>query len=138
MILRGGIAPLRHGDTEESGNFLGLGYVEETDVYFLQYGVNFLDQESNLLLIGGAIYGRAREGKSEQLEDLRLIARGALFNPEEYAVLRPNGRVFLDAHYIVNTVGGLYGRLDPERALRLLKKYLVTLEVGESSLGCNS
>jgi uncharacterized protein (TIGR01319 family) len=110
-----------------------VGYVKETDVYFLQYGVNFLAQETNLLLIGGAIYGRAREGKSEHFEDLRLIARGALFNPEEYTVLRPDGRVFLDAHYLVNTVGGLYGRLDPERALRLLKKYLLPLDVKKSS-----
>lgn len=106
-----------------------VGYVKETDVYFLQYGVNFLDQETNLLLIGGAIYGRARKGKPEHLEDLHLIAKGALFNPEEYTVLRPNGKVFLDAHYIISTVGGLYGRLDPERAVRMVKKYLMPLEV---------
>jgi hypothetical protein len=110
-----------------------VGYVKETDVYFLQYGVNFLAQKTNLLLIGGAIYGRAREGKPEHFEDLRMIARGALFNPGEYTVLRPNGRVFLDAHYLVNTVGGLYGRLDPERALRLLKKYLFPLDIEKSS-----
>lgn len=106
-----------------------VGWVKETDVYFLQYGVNFFSQETNLLLIGGAIYGRAREGKPEQLEDLRLIAKGALFDPQEYTILRPHGRVFLDAHYIVNTVGGLYGRLDPERAVRILKKYLMSLDL---------
>ena len=36
----------------------------------------------------------------------------------------------MDAHYIVNTVGGLYGRLDPERAVRMLKRYLMPLEIG--------
>ena len=106
-----------------------VGHVKETDVYFLQYGVNFLDQKTNLLLVGGAIYGRAREGSPEHLDDLRMIARGALFNRDEYTVLRPNGKVFMDAHYILSTVGGLYGRLDPERAVRMLKKYLVPLDI---------
>jgi len=106
-----------------------VGYVRETDVYFLQYGVNFLNQPVHLLLVGGPIYGRVREGTEEQLEDLRLIARGALFNPEEYTVLRPNGSVYLDAHYMLSTVGGLYGRVDPERAVRMLKRHLMPLEV---------
>ena len=43
--------------------------------------------------------------------------------------MRPSGKLFLDAHYIVSTVGGLYGRLDPERAVRMLKKYLMPLKV---------
>ena len=106
-----------------------VGYVRETDVYFLQYGVNFLDQNTSLLLIGGAIYGRVRDNKPWQFEDLRLIASGALFNAEEYTNMRPNGKLFLDAHYIVSTVGGLYGRLDPERAVRILKKHLMPLKV---------
>ncbi len=63
------------------------------------------------------------------MEDLRLIARGTLFNKDEYTVLRPNGEVFLDADYVLSTVGGLYGRVDPERAVRMLKKYLLPLEV---------
>ena len=106
-----------------------VGKVRETDVYFLQYGVNFLDQDASLLLIGGAIYGRVRDKRPEQFEDLNLIAGGALFNSEEYTIMRPKGRVFLDAHYIVSTVGGLYGRLDPERAVRMLKKHLMPLNV---------
>lgn len=106
-----------------------VGNVRETDVYFLQYGVNFLDQDASLLLIGGAIYGRVRDKSLGQFEDLNLIASGALFNPEEYTVMRPKGKVFLDAHYIVSTVGGLYGRLDPERAARMLKKHLMPLTV---------
>ena len=102
---------------------------DPNDVYFLQYGVNFLDQNTSLLLIGGAIYGRVRDNKPWQFEDLRLIANGALFNPEEYTNMRPSGKLFLDAHYIVSTVGGLYGRLDPERAVRMLKKHLMPLKV---------
>ncbi|HAF71086.1 MAG: Uncharacterized protein XD60_1294 [Acetothermia bacterium 64_32] len=106
-----------------------VGYVRETDVYFLQYGVNFFNQPVNLLLVGGPIYGKARQGTEEELEELRLIARGALFNPEEYTILRPNGSVYLDAHYMLSTVGGLYGRVDPERAVRMLKRHLMPLEV---------
>ena len=106
-----------------------VGNVRETDVYFLQYGVNFLDQNVSLLLIGGAIYGRVRDNEPGQYEDLNLIASGALFNPEEYTIMRPRGKVFLDAHYIVSTVGGLYGRLDPERAARMLKNHLKPLKV---------
>jgi len=79
--------------------------------------------------VGGTIYGKAREGTQEQMEDLRLIARGTLFNKDEYTVLRPNGQVLLDADYVLSTVGGLYGRVDPERAVRMLKKYLMPLEV---------
>ena len=48
---------------------------------------------------------------------------------DEYTVLRPNGQVLLDADYVLSTVGGLYGRVDPERAVRMLKKYLMPLEV---------
>jgi hypothetical protein len=50
-------------------------------------------------------------------------------NADEYTVLRPNGQVLLDADYVLSTVGGLYGRVDPERAVRMLKKYLMPLEV---------
>ncbi|GAF80225.1 unnamed protein product, partial [marine sediment metagenome] len=48
--------------------------------------------------------------------------------PEEYTVLRSNGQVLLDASYILSTVGGLYGRLDPEKAIRILKKNFKHLE----------
>jgi uncharacterized protein (TIGR01319 family) len=106
-----------------------VGSVRETDVYFLQYGVNFFSQPTNVLMVGGTIYGKAREGTDDQLEDLRLIARGILFDGEEYTVLRPNGQVLLDADYVLSTVGGLYGRVDPERAVRMLKKYLMPIEV---------
>ncbi|MCK4394600.1 hypothetical protein KAX17_16985 [Candidatus Bipolaricaulota bacterium] len=44
-------------------------------------------------------------------------------------MLRPNGQVLLDADYVLSTVGGLYGRVDPERAVRMLEKYLMPLEV---------
>jgi len=35
----------------------------------------------------------------------------------------------LDASYILSTVGGLYGRIDPERAIHILKKNLKPLEL---------
>lgn len=106
-----------------------VGYVDETDVYFLQYGLNFFDQKTTVLLIGGTIYGKARENTREQFEDLRLIAKGALFDPAQYTVLRPDGKVLLDAQYILSTIGGLYGRIDPEKAVRMMKKHLMELEV---------
>ncbi len=106
-----------------------VGYVRETDVYFLQYGVNFFSQPTNVLLVGGTIYGKARDGSEEQLEDLALIAKGTLFSEDEYTILRANGEILMDADYVLSTVGGLYGRIDPERSARMLKKYLTKLDV---------
>jgi uncharacterized protein (TIGR01319 family) len=106
-----------------------VGYVTETDTYFLQYGVNFYTTECTLVLIGGPIYHKCRQGLDYNWEDLRLIARGALFNEKEYTILRPHGKVLLDGSYLISTVGGLYGRLDPEGATRILKKNLIPLEL---------
>ncbi len=104
-----------------------LGYVKETDTYFLQYGVNFLNQPCTTLLIGGTIYHKCREG-GDFRRDLRLMAAGTQYNEDESWILRPRGPILLDATYMVSIVGGLYGRIDPERALRMLKRNLVTLE----------
>jgi len=104
-----------------------LGYVKETDTYFLQYGVNFLNQPCTTLLIGGAIYHKCQDGDNFG-RDLRLIAAGTQYNEAERWILRPRGRVLLDARYMVSIVGGLYGYVDPERALRMLKRHLVPLE----------
>ncbi|NOX62976.1 MAG: hypothetical protein GXP42_13695, partial [Chloroflexi bacterium] len=46
-------------------------------------------------------------------------------------VLRPNGDVLLDASYLVSVLGGLYGRLEPERALRVMKRELMPLKTAE-------
>jgi hypothetical protein len=128
-----------------------LGYVKETDTYFLQYGVNFFNQPCTTLLIGGTIYHKcmlfhhmndvtvAAEGGDPSTvseaasgqgfgRDLRLIAAGTQYNENESWILRPQGDVLLDACYMVSIVGGLYGRIDPERALRILKRNLVPLE----------
>ena len=106
-----------------------VGYAVETDTYFLQYGVNFFTDECTLLLIGGPIYHKCQEGFDYNWEDLRLIAKGALFNEKEYTLLRPNGKVLLDGSYLISTVGGLYGRLDPEGSIRILKKNLIPLKL---------
>lgn len=42
-------------------------------------------------------------------------------------LLRPNGPVYLDARYLVTILGGLYGRVDPEQALRVMKREIVPL-----------
>ena len=105
-----------------------VGYVDETDTYFMQYGVNFFTHHCNLLLIGGTIYHKCLEDLAYHGEDLKLIASGALYREEESSILRPAGKVFLDAHYFVSILGGLYGRLDPERALKVMKRYLQPLE----------
>jgi len=82
-----------------------------------------------LVLVGGTIYHKCKENKDYLWENIKTIAKGALFNPEEYTILRPNKKVLLDASYILSTVGGLYGRLDPERAIRILKTHFKSLEV---------
>jgi len=106
-----------------------VGYVEETETYFLQYGVNFLNQPVTVLIIGGTVYHKCQERAPGYLDDLALIAQGVLYNPDEPHILRPNGAVLLDAQYLVSILGGLYGRVDPEKALRVMKRELVRLEV---------
>ena len=112
-----------------------LGYVEETETYFMQYGVNFFNQPVTTLLIGGAIYHKMKSGAPDLLTDLNLIARGAQYNPKESSMLRPNGPVLLDASYLVSILGGLYGRIDPERALRVMRRELAPLNVAEQPTG---
>jgi len=101
-----------------------VGYVHETDAYFLQHGVNFLNQDCTIVLIGGTIYHKCRDNKPHHLRDLEIIATGALHTEEEPLRLRPSGPVLLDASYLVSIIGGLYGRVDPEGALRIMKKNL--------------
>ncbi|GAG42218.1 unnamed protein product, partial [marine sediment metagenome] len=93
-----------------------LGYVKETDTYFLQYGVNFFNQHCTTLLIGGAIYHKCKAAADggDFGRDLRLMAAGTQYNEAESWLLRPQGKVLLDAAYMVSIVGGLYGRIDPE------------------------
>ncbi len=107
-----------------------LGHVKETDTYFLQYGVNFFNQPCTTLLIGGTIYHKcmAAADGGDFGRDLRLMAAGTQYNEDESWLLRPQGDVLLDACYMVSIVGGLYGHIDPERALRILKRNLVPLE----------
>ena len=105
-----------------------LGYVDETETYFMQYGVNFLNQPVTTLLIGGTIYHKFKSGDPELMNDLTLIANGTTFDTREEHVLRPNGKVLLDASYLVSIIGGMYGRIDPERALKLMRSKLVPLE----------
>jgi hypothetical protein len=125
-----------------------LGYVKETDTYFLQYGVNFLNQSCTTLLIGGAIYHKCKDGaenghqaashqssglarpqrRNEFERDLWLIAAGTQYDERESRILRPNGPILLDAAYMLSIVGGLYGRIDPKRALRMLKRHMLPLE----------
>ena len=104
------------------------GYVQETETYYFQYGINFLNQPVTVVLIGGTIYHKCQEGQNNHLDDLRLIAEGALYSPKEPHVLRPNGPVLMDAQYLVSILGGLYGKVAPEQALRVMKRELEPLE----------
>lgn len=104
-----------------------LGYVKETDTYFLQYGVNFLNQACTTLLIDGTIYHKCKDG-GDFGRDLQLIAAGTQHNEGETWILRPCGQMLLDPAYMVSIVGRLYGHIDPERALRMLKRSLRPLE----------
>ena len=109
-----------------------VGYVKETETYFLQHGVNFFNQGVTVLLIGGTIYHACLDRKPGYQQDLALIANGALYNPEEEYVLRPSGPVLLDASYMVSILGGLYGKVHPEQALRVMKRDLIPLDVVEN------
>lgn len=106
-----------------------VGRVDETETYFLQYGVNYLDQAVTLLLIGGTIYHKCRDQEPGYSEDLATIANGAVYNPEQMESLRPRGKILLDAKYLVSILGGLYGRVYPEQALRIMKRELIPLEI---------
>ncbi len=106
-----------------------VGRVHETETYFLQYGVNYFNQPITLLLIGGTIYHKCRDQEPGYLEDLSVIASGALFNPDHIEILRPQGKILLDAKYLVSILGGLYGRVYPEQALRIMKRELLPLEL---------
>ncbi|MCK5314180.1 MAG: glutamate mutase L, partial [Anaerolineales bacterium] len=106
-----------------------VGHVDETETYFLQFGVNYFNQPVTLLLIGGTIYHKCRDQEPGYLDDLATIARGALYQPEQMSVLRPQGKVILDAKYLVSVLGGLYGRVYPEQGLRIMKRELVPLEI---------
>jgi hypothetical protein len=108
-----------------------VGRVEETDTYFLQYGVNFFNQPTTVLLIGGTIYHKCRDKEPGYLDDLRLIASGVLYNPSEPNIMRPTGKVLMDASYLISILGGLYGRLEPKRALRVMKRELQVLRTRE-------
>ena len=112
-----------------------VGYVKETETYFLQHGVNFFNQNVTVLLIGGTIYQACRDQKPGYQEDLALIAHGALYSPAEESLLRPKGPVLLDASYLVSVLGGLYGRVNPEQALRVMKRELIALEMGAHDMG---
>jgi hypothetical protein len=105
-----------------------VGRVDETETYFLQYGVNYFNQPVTVLLIGGTIYHKCRDHQPGYQEDLSVIADGVLYNPAESHFLRPTGKVLLDAKYLVSILGGLYGRVAPEQALRMMKRELLPLE----------
>ena len=110
-----------------------VGYVKETETYFLQHGVSFFNQDVTMLLIGGSIYQACRDREPGYQDDLALIASGALYNPLEEYLLRPKGPVLLDASYLVSILGGLYGRVNPEQALRVMKRELIALEISPQS-----
>jgi len=106
-----------------------VGYVDETETYFLQHGVNFHNQPVTVVLIGGTVYHKCQEQTQGYLDDLALIAEGVLYDLNEPHVLRPKGNVLMDAQYLVSILGGLYGRVDPEQALRVMKRELLRLEM---------
>jgi hypothetical protein len=103
----------------------------------MQYGVNFYNQPVTTLLIGGTIYHKFESGDPDLMEDLGLIAKGSSYNADEWNTLRPEGPVLLDASYLVSMIGGMYGRLDPERALRLMRQKLVPVPLNGESAEAN-
>jgi hypothetical protein len=91
--------------------------------------VNYFTNDVTVLLIGGTIYHACNDKKPGYQQDLAMIASGVLYNAEEEYLLRPNGKVLLDASYLVSILGGLYGRVNPEQALRVMKRELIPLDI---------
>lgn len=110
------------------------GFVQETETYFLQHGVNFFNQDVKVILIGGKIYHACQDRKQGYMEDLALIASGVVYNGDQGHILRPRGPALLDASYLVSILGGLYGRVNPEQALRIMKRELLPLDVEKMQL----
>ena len=103
------------------------GNIEITETYFLQRGINFFNMPCTILLIGGTIYHECKKNDSNNLRDLKIIIKGILYNSEESLILRPsekNGKILVDAKYLISIVGGLYGKVDPKGALQIMKKCL--------------
>jgi hypothetical protein len=90
-----------------------------------------------VVIIGGTVYHKCQEQAPGYLDDLALIAQGVLYTPDEPHVLRPNGRVLLDAQYLVSILGGLYGRVDPEQALRVMKRELIEMQLAQRAGAAN-
>jgi len=105
------IALKRHaGNLEVVYTPLGASYV--------QYGKDLTPVP---LVIGtGGILARHAQA--------RQIMEGVLFKPEEPTILKPqHPRFFRDKEYILAAMG-LLREIAPQKALRMLKKYLVELE----------
>ena len=81
-----------------------------------------------LLLIGGTIHHKMRDQETGSADDLAMTAKGALNNDEQMDRLRPDGKELLGVKYLVSILGGFYGRVYPEQALRVMKRELVPLE----------
>ncbi len=108
------------------------GTIEPTETYYLQKGINFLNMPCTVLLIGGTVYHKCKENSADSIRDLEIIAKGVLFNEEEPDILRPdyrNATILADKNYFISIIGGLYGKLDPKRALKIMKNNLKKIEI---------
>ena len=67
--------------------------------------------------------------------DPRMVLEGALFEPEFPTVLKPKApEMLLDRHYVLFALG-LLAQSAPAKALRLMRKYVVTLPPAEFEAG---
>lgn len=127
--------PWRIPQTEEEAKFdvamgqmaVGLAverHVGTIEVVYTPFGATYVQHGKDLTLLPVVIgTGGVLLYRSDALE----ILQGAVFNPEEATILKPQQPTFyLDKEYILAAMG-LLREVAPQVALRMMKKYVVKL-----------
>lgn len=109
-------------------------HVGTVEVIYTPFGASYVQNGKDLTPLAVVI---GTGGVLLHHPDPLGILRGAVFNPKEPTVLKPQNPVFyLDKEYILAAMG-LLREVAPQVALRMMKKYIVKLEEGLAD-GSNS
>lgn len=127
--------PWRVPQTEEEAKFdMALGrmavglaverHVGTIEVVYTPFGATYVQQGKDLTPLPVVI---GTGGVLLHHSDASEILRGAVFNPEEPTILKPQQAIFyLDKEYILAAMG-LLREVAPQVALRMMKTYVVKL-----------
>jgi uncharacterized protein (TIGR01319 family) len=98
-------------------------HVGTIEVVYTPFGATYVQHGKDLTQLSVVI---GTGGVLLHNPDVGEILRGAIFNPEEPTILKPQNVVFfLDKEYILAAMG-LLREVAPQVALRMMKKYVVT------------